>query len=170
MNKLMLAGTAALLVAVAACQDKETPPPPPPAEASAGDAKSDDAAASLRARQTHYKQIGKSMKAIGDELKGGEPSLQEVRINAARIAEYAPQVLGWFPTGSGSEAGLKTRAKQEIWSDPEGFARAAQTFIVVSEQFHDITQTGDLAAIRAGYEDLGASCKNCHDDFRAPEE
>lgn len=160
------------LFAAAACGQEEATQPAPATQVAAGKsaAAAENAAASIRARQTHYKQIGKSMKAIGDELKASEPSLQEIRMNAAQIAEFAPQVLSWFPAGSGAEAGLETRAKQEIWADPQGFARAAQRFILMSEQFHDVTQTGDLTAIRAAQERLGASCKSCHDDFRAPEE
>lgn len=168
MKRIAAAGAAALLIAVGACQEAETEPPERnPAEA---EAEATGPAAMVRTRQTHYKAIGKSMKAIGEQLDAPRPSVQEIRMEAAQIAEAAPQVLTWFPPGSGAETGLETRAKQEIWGDPQGFRRAAERFIQVSETFHDVTMTGDLAAIRAAREELGGACKNCHDDFRAPEE
>ncbi len=176
MNKSLFLAAASMLVVVAACNQQGAPPPANEVAANqtSGEAEStaevSNAAASIRARQTHYKQIGKAMKGIGDELKASNPSVEDIRMNAARIAEFAPQVMGWFPAGSGAEAGLKTRAKQEIWSEPEGFRQAAERFAAASEAFHDATQTGDLEAIRAAQKDLGGACKNCHDDFRAPEE
>jgi cytochrome c556 len=121
----------------------------------------------IRSRQSHYKQIGAAMKGIGDELKKREPSVDVLQRQAVIIRDYAPKIEGWFPEGSGSGAGLKTEARDEIWSDSEGFRQSAQELIARSEQFHAITQTGDLAAIRAGVGDLGGTCKGCHDKYRA---
>jgi cytochrome c556 len=122
---------------------------------------------SIRARQSHYKQIGAGMKAIGDELQKSQPSVELIQRHAGEIRDYAPQIEGWFPEGSGYAAGLRTEARDEIWSNPEGFRRAAQAMVEASQQFHATAQTGDLAAIRAGVRELGATCKGCHDDFRA---
>ncbi|MFN3946029.1 MAG: c-type cytochrome [Allosphingosinicella sp.] len=166
MKHLLGAATVLSLVLVAACGQQ------------GGDNASDtqpnvavNAAAqeSIRARQTHYKQIGAAMKGINDQLKSGAPDVAAIQGHAARIAEYAPQIEGWFPQGSGSEAGLKTRAAAEIWSDPDGFREAAQLFVARAESFNRVAQEGSLDAIRAALPQLGDSCKTCHDRFRGPE-
>jgi cytochrome c556 len=164
--KQMLAGaTAVSLILVAAC-GKEAGDAPAQQPNVAVDA---EAQASIRARQTHYKQIGAAMKGINDQLKSGSPDVAAIQQHAARIEEYAPQIEGWFPTGTGAEAGLKTRAAAEIWSDPEGFRRAAQLFVARSQSFNRIAQEGRIEAIRAAVPELGKSCSNCHDNFRGPE-
>lgn len=140
-----------------------------PAQAPApanGSAPAANAAESIRARQTHYKEIGKAMKGITDELKKDNPAVATIQANAATINRLAPQVQGWFPDGSGSEAGLKTEARAEIWSKPEEFKASTQKFITAAAAFHQTAQGGDLAAIQAGVKDLGGSCKGCHDQFR----
>jgi cytochrome c556 len=169
MKNILVAATVVSLVLVA-CKNQSEPPAPPANQSAATGAAAANAADSIRARQSHYKEIGKAMKGISAELKADSPSVPTIQTHAARLKEFAPQIEGWFPQGSGSEAGLKTRAKQEIWSDPEGFRRAAQTFVAAAGSFHGVAQGGDVQAIRAAVPDLGASCKGCHDKFRAPEE
>jgi cytochrome c556 len=167
MKRMLLgAGTAVSLVIVAACRQAEAPAP----TAEEGNAVAANVAESIKARQTHYKQIGAAMKGIGDQLKAGSPDIEVLRQHAATMQTFAPQISGWFPEGTGSEAGLRTRAKAEIWSDPEGFRRASEQFVGAANGFHQAAATGDLAAIRAAAGPLGTSCRDCHDRFRAPEE
>ena len=110
------------------------------------------------------------MKAIGAQLKADSPSIPVIQQHAATIARYGPQLLTWFPEGSGPESGIETRAKAEIWADPETFRQRAQAFEAEAARFNAAVQSGDLASIRAGQKALGETCKNCHDRFRAPED
>jgi cytochrome b/cytochrome c556 len=71
----------------------------------------------IHARQANYKQIASALKGINDELHGGNPDIAAIRPRAALIANYAVRVLSWFPRGTGTEAGVRTRARPEIWSD-----------------------------------------------------
>ena len=121
---------------------------------------------SIKARQTHYKEIGASFKAIRDEL--GKPTVDVPRVQAAsaRIAAYAPQISGWFPKGSGSEAGLKTAAKAEIWADPKGFAEQTDNLVAQSKRFNAVAMNGDVAQMKQAVATLGGACKSCHDRFR----
>jgi cytochrome c556 len=175
MRSVLTALYVVALVVTAACNRSE-PEAAPEGNATAATGNTSQAATaanvadSIKARQTHYKEIGRAMKGINDELKAGSPNVQAIQGHATQLRTFAPQIQGWFPSGSGSEAGLKTRAKQEIWSDPEGFRRASEAFVNATERFHGVTQAGDVQAIRAAVPDLGASCKGCHDKFRAPEE
>lgn len=125
-----------------------------------------NAADSIKARQTHYKEIGRAMKGINDELKKPAPDVSVLQQHAATINRFAPQIEGWFPDGSGAEAGIKTGARAEIWSKPAEFRKAATDFVAAADTFHRTAQTGNIDAIRTGVRPLGASCKACHDQFR----
>lgn len=167
--------SAVVLVAVAACNSgSDAPPPTDQAEAAnnvaAGSATPDDIAAIMQARHEHYEEMGKVMKGMGDQLKSSSPSLEAIQRNAALIAGYGPQILTWFPEGSGPETGRRTRAKAEVWSDAATFRERAQAFEAESARFNQIAQAGDVEAIRAAMPALGNACKNCHDRFRAPED
>ena len=82
------------------------------------------AADTIRMRQANYKQMGGAMKGISDQLPATAPALARDPAATRRLlAGHGPQVLRWFPHGSGAEAGVRTRAKPEIWSDPRGFQR-----------------------------------------------
>jgi len=128
------------------------------------------AAGAIHTRQAHYKQIGAAMKGINDQLRASAPSLPVLRRNAALVAALAPRVSGWFPRGTGAEAGVRTRALPEIWSDPQRFRGAAVAFVVAARRLDATARQGDLAAIRMSTRLLGNACRDCHDHFRGPEE
>jgi cytochrome c556 len=173
-NAFVFASTAAALIAVAACNSAENAPPadeqaPAAENVATGNASAADVAAVMKARHDHYEEMGDAMKAINGELKGSAPSAQTIQQHAAVIARYGPQLLTWFPEGSGPEAG-KTRAKAEIWSDPQTFRQRAQAFEAQAARFNQVAQSGDAEAIREALPALSETCKNCHDRFRAPED
>ncbi len=124
----------------------------------------------IKARHDKYKQIGRATKAIGDELKTPAPSVPAIQGYAKQIDALAPQVLIWFPKGSGPEAGVKTGAKAEIWLNPDEFKRDAISFAGAAHKFDTVAATGDLNQIKAQFQDLGQTCKTCHQAFRARED
>jgi len=123
----------------------------------------------IRMRQANYKQIGAAMKGINEQLRGGAPSIDAIRAGSHTIVGFAPQVLRWFPRGTGPEAGVRTRARPEIWTDHAGFRRAGAGLLVAARNFDAAARRGDLDAIRAAAPQLAHACSNCHDDYRAPE-
>ncbi|HEX9931769.1 MAG TPA: cytochrome c [Allosphingosinicella sp.] len=128
-----------------------------------------DHKAIMHARHEHYEEMGRAMKGIGDQLKGSSPDIAAIQRHAGVVAGFGPQILTWFPEGSGPEAG-KTRAKAEIWSDAATFRAAAQRFEQVSGEFNRAAQSGNLEAVRAQLPALRQSCSNCHDKFRGPDD
>jgi cytochrome c556 len=123
----------------------------------------------IHARQAHYKQMGGAMKAINDQLHGSAPSIDTIRQGSRVILTFAPQLLRWFPRGTGAEAGVRTRALPEIWSDNQNFRRAGATLLVAARALDAAAQRGDLAAIRTAVPQVAHACGNCHDTYRAPE-
>lgn len=126
-----------------------------------------DAAGAIRGeRQEKYQQMEDAMTAVSRALDAASPDLATVRQNAAIFTRLGPQMLNWFPPGSGPEAG-KTNAKSEIWQRPDDFAAKALAMSHAAVRFQTAAQGEDLAAMRAARADLGHSCKACHDVYRS---
>ena len=128
-----------------------------------------DAAATIQTRQGNYKQMAAALKGISDQLRSGSPDLAQIRPRAALLADRSTHVLGWFPHGTGPEAGVRTRAKPEIWSNAAGFRYAGAALIVAARQLNSAAAAGDIARIRAALPAVQRGCAGCHDTFRAPE-
>jgi len=134
--------------------------------ASAGAVAAADMASVIQARQANYKQIVKASKGIYDALNGPAPQIQLIQGYAHTLDTLAPQVPSWFPAGSGPEAGVKTGAKPDIWARPAEFHADAAAFAAEAHKFDQVAASGDLAAIRGEFPNLGKTCKTCHDSFR----
>lgn len=182
MKPVLLTLTAAALVAVAACnradESANTAVPAPDNQAVAsqnGAAPEGQQVAMLSPQEAYdvrherYEEMGDSFKAINRELKGGAPDVPRIQREAAALATLATQIPGWFPTGSGPDVHARSRAKAEIWSDAEGFRRAHTAYLEQVQRFQQVAQGGDVNAIRPAAGELGKSCSNCHDKYRAPE-
>ena len=175
MKPVLLTASIAALIAVAACNQTE--------QASTNQAVPDNATVNAVAsadgsvspqqayeiRHERYEEMGDSMKAINRELKGGSPDIARIQREAATLSGLASQIPSWFPAGSGPDVHAKSRAKAEVWSDPQGFSRAHARYMEQVQRFNAIAQAGDVNAIQTAADDLGKSCKDCHDRFRGPE-
>lgn len=124
----------------------------------------------IKARQEKMKAIGGDFKIINDTLKTDAPDKAAIAGAAKKIADNGKDVGAWFPKGSGEEAGVKTRAKADIWAKPADFKASADKFVMVSAKFAKTAAAGDMDAIKAGAKELGEGCSGCHMPFRAPAE
>ena len=118
-------------------------------------------------RQANFKKLGAANKAIGDELKKDAPDIAVARAQAPVIAGLAPQVVDWFPVGSGVESGTETEALPAIWERRAEFDRRAQALVDASAALQTASASGDLPGVRTASAAVGAACKSCHTDFRA---
>src|SRR4051794_37148680 len=82
----------------------------------------------VAARVNAYRETGAAFKTINDQIKSGAPVKIMMRTSARTIAGTARDQYGWFPAGSGAEAGVKTKAKPAIWADAAGFRDAQARF------------------------------------------
>ncbi|THD57604.1 cytochrome c [Phenylobacterium sp.] len=121
------------------------------------------------ARQAHFEDQAAGFKAIGDELKKETPDKAAIQAGADKINATAQDLPSWFPRGSGPEAGVKTAAKAEVWTDAAGFADAAQRLQDETAKLQQVAMAGDLDAIRAGVRATGAACAGCHAKYREPD-
>jgi cytochrome c556 len=123
-------------------------------------------AETIKARRVAFKDMGKSMKAIGGQLKSGTPDVAVIRGAAATLAATAPKLEHAFPKGTGPEAGVKTEASADIWAKPAEFAKLMGELQTKTKALDGAAKGGDLAKIGAATGDLGSTCKACHQSFK----
>jgi cytochrome c556 len=69
--------------------------------------------------------------------------------------------------GEGTDKGMPNRAKPEIWREAAKFKAAGDKMVAEVAKLEAAAKAGNLDAIKAAMGGVGASCKACHDDFRA---
>ncbi len=130
--------------------------------------KHDAAMQRMHERHEGMEQIGKSFKLAGRSLKSGTTDLIVVRSAAATITRLAAKSATWFPAGTGPDIG-KTRAKQEIWHKPADFVARDRAFEQAAANFDAAARSGNMAVVQSRFNDLGKTCKACHDSYRSEE-
>jgi cytochrome c556 len=121
-----------------------------------------------KVRHEHYEELGDAFKAIRDGAKASTPDFAAIEKAAQTVSKATVNQEQWFPKGSGPEAG-KTRALPEIWSKPDEFAAAAKKFEGAAPALLAAAKSKDVDAVNKAFREVGGACKNCHDNFRAPE-
>ncbi|HYU95520.1 MAG TPA: cytochrome c [Sphingomicrobium sp.] len=124
------------------------------------------ALAIMHDRHEGMEKIGDTNKLLRREITSSSPFMPAIQSGAATIAGLSVRANGWFPKGTGPELG-KTGAKPQIWQKPQDFAAKLRGFQAAAQAFNAAARSGDMAAIKARYADLGGSCKACHDSYRA---
>lgn len=109
--------------------------------------------------------MGASLKTVRDQLRQAEPDMAAIKAAGENIKNTADKMAAWFPRGSGREAGIKTAAKPEIWSDAGTFDQKRTALIAAAGAFAKLTASGDKATIGPAVSTLNRTCKSCHDAF-----
>jgi cytochrome c556 len=120
-------------------------------------------------RHEHYEELGEAFKSVRDLTKASTPDFAALEKAADTVHKASIDQQQWFPKGSGPEAG-KTRALPEIWTKPEDFLAAQKMFSDRAPKLLAAAKAKDVAAVTAAFREVGGACKNCHDNFRSPEE
>ena len=123
----------------------------------------------IKTRQQGLKDLGAAFKLVRDQVKTDSPDTDKIKVAAVNVKKVADEIATWFPQGSGPEAGVKTAAKPEIWSNADGFTAARNKFIEQADKFVQAANSGDVNAIGGQTKALGEACGACHDKFRVKE-
>lgn len=124
----------------------------------------------VKTRVAGYKALGAAYKTVNDSLRGSSPNGPAIQRAAGQIRTAAREQYKWFPAGSGPQAGVKTAAEPAIWTKAPQFRAAQDAFARQAEAFQKVAATNDFSAIKAESRKLGATCKGCHDNFRAEDD
>ena len=122
-----------------------------------------------KARHEHYEHLGDAFKAVRDNTRGGNPDWAVVEKSAQTVVDASVDQQKWFAEGTGPEAG-KTRALPEIWRKPGDFTAAQKMFSERAPKLLAAVKAKDTAGVQAAFKEVGGACKNCHDNFRSPED
>jgi len=120
----------------------------------------------IKYRQGAFTIMGNHMARIGAMAQGRTPFDAKVAAdNAAIVLTVSRLPFGAF--GEGTDKGMPHRAKAEIWKDNAKFKAAAEKMIGEVTKLEAAAKAGSLDGMRSAFGAVGASCKACHDDFRA---
>ena len=124
----------------------------------------------VKFRQSGYTFINWNMGKIkAMAVDGTQPFNQEQVVAAANViaaiansgmgALYSPETLtatGWKPT----------RLKANFFEEPDKVREVAVNFIQQANKMQEIAVEGDQQAVAAQFDELVASCRACHQNFR----
>jgi cytochrome c556 len=131
-----------------------------PLAAQAQFAKPEDA---IKYRQSSFSVLATHFGRIGAMVNGRIPYDAKIAAdNAALVATLAKLPGAAFPAGS--ESGMNTRAKPEIWKDTAKFQAAYEKMVAETAKLP--AAAGDAGTLKTAFGAAAATCKGCHDDFR----
>ena len=133
------------------------------APAAAQFAKPEDA---IKYRQSAMALMGNHMGRIFAMVNGRVPfDANAAQVNADIVAIVSRLQFAGFIEGSDKG---NTRAKAEIWSEPDKFRAAAQKSQDDIVKLSAAAKTGNQDQIKAAAGAAGQSCKACHDTYQKP--
>ena len=121
----------------------------------------------IKYRQMVMSSIGAHIGAIAAVLKGKVPHGGHILGHAKAMHAASHMLDDIFPPDSGVG---ETRAKPEIWEQPEKFKAGVKVFQDASAVLVKAAESGDMAAIGDAIGDVGKACGGCHKPFRKPKE
>ena len=95
-------------------------------------------------------------------IKSEVPYKENLVYHAKALADAAPLALPAFKTKAMSD---KSEALPEIWDNWAEFEKYGKKMEEASASLSAAVSSGQMAAIGGALNDLGKSCKGCHDDF-----
>jgi len=123
----------------------------------------------VEARQGYYSLLGANMAALVSMVKGETEydgaAAQTYADNMKTLTQYNVGHL-FAPGTSKDDMPGKTRALAKIWEDGAGVQEKGMAFVNAVENL-DAKAGLDKAELAKAVQQLGGTCKGCHDDYRA---
>lgn len=122
----------------------------------------DTPAETIAARRAGYKHIDAIAKSLYDA--GSPADVAPFAPKVAEISAWLQKIPTLFPPGT--DVG-DTKAKPEVWSDPEGFKTAQQRAVAQVTKLQQVVAANDTADFAAQVKALATACSACHRQFRS---
>jgi len=124
----------------------------------------------IKARQAMFQLYSFNIGVLSAMAKGDREYDADVAREAAenlRAAAHLGQSQFWPPgSDNATDGNARTRALPAIWSTFPAITEKADALKAATAALAPVAGNG-LDALKGGMGDVGASCKACHDDFRA---
>lgn len=123
----------------------------------------------IQARQELMRSNKAALIELGKITSGEAPwNAAAAQRFAMTISSNAATIPALTEKGTGPEGG-RTRARPEIWTDPDNFLRAAWNVEDQAQGIFNLARAGDEAGVRARLTRLEKDCDGCHTRFMFPE-
>lgn len=122
----------------------------------------------IKFRKAAYSFTAWNMGKIKANLEG-KYDADQVKAAANAISAVAHSGLGAL-FGPGTEkavGGEKTNVKPELFQKTADVVKLSGDFAAASSELVKAADSGDAAAVKTAHGKVGATCKACHDDFKA---
>jgi cytochrome c556 len=120
----------------------------------------------IKYRQSVMTVMANHLGRVGAMVQGRVPFDAKVAADNAAVVAMMSK-LPWVAFGDGTDKGMPTRAKAEIWKDQAKVKDLANKMMAEAEKLEAAAKSGSLDAVKAAMGPLGGACKSCHDDYRA---
>lgn len=133
------------------------------APASAQFAKPEDA---IKYRQSSLFVMGQHFSRIGAMVNGRVPYEAKAAVeNAEVVAEMSK--LPWAGFAPGTDKGMPTKAKAEIWSEQAKFKEHNEKLVGETGKLLAAAKTNNLDNLKVAFGSTANTCKACHDAYRS---
>lgn len=124
----------------------------------------------IKARQSGYTFMAWNMGKIKAQVVDGAVPFNKDQVAAAAnaVAAIANSGMGaLYAPGTDKGTGWKeTRLKAEFFQEQDEVRKIAMNFIQQANTLQQVAATGDQAAIKTQFGEMGKACKACHDKYR----
>lgn len=121
----------------------------------------------VEARQQLFKQIDEAFKPVGDMVKRKQPyDAKIVQDSAAKLATLAPKIPDAFKVDTHTLTGVKTKARENIWTNLPDFKAKADGLVKAIDSLAEAGKAGDEKSLRPAFATVGKACSACHDNYK----
>ena len=110
-------------------------------------------------RKQLYQQNKDNMKLIYNAINS--ENFEQVIKSAGEIETFANEMTDYFPVGSVSRG-----SSESIWSDFEGFTKAAKLNSNAAKTLRIAAQDNKLDELNSLFSELSSTCKSCHRSYK----
>jgi cytochrome c556 len=120
----------------------------------------------LKYRKAVYQAIAWNFGPMSQMAQGKIPfDAKEFELRAGRVAALAPMLAESYSADTRDAAGSK--ARPEIWTQRADFDAKMKDLVDRSAALAAVAKGGDAAKSKQAFLDTAATCKACHDDYKA---
>ena len=110
-------------------------------------------------RKQLYQQNKDNMKLIYNAINS--ENFEQVIKSAGEIEAFANKMTDYFPVGS-----ISRGSSENIWSDFEGFTKAAKLNSNAAKTLRIAAQDNKLDELNSLFSELSSTCKSCHRSYK----
>ena len=119
----------------------------------------------VKYRQNSFYVMGQHFGRLGAMANGKVPFDAKAAAENAAVVETLSK-LPWAGFAPGTEA-IKSNAKPEMWTEKAKFDQGAEKMRGEATKLAAAAKMGNLDALKTAFADTAATCKACHDSYKA---